>query len=141
MHTQAKDLVHRREKNVGTLVCKYNVLVNQMEVLVKQGKVPKRGTRPPRRLEARKLFTLDVDDEIWQEDPGLGPQDEGELPRWQVDNDVRRGIAALLEQRRCREELERLPVEAAALASWWKEERARLITFSSDGARANHQRQ
>lgn len=104
------------------MVRKYNMLVNQMEVLVKDGKVVKRRAQLPRRLEAKKLFQLDVDDEIWQEDPGLGPQDEGALPRWQVDKVVRDGIKHMLEAQRCREELERVQAEANALRCWWREE-------------------
>ncbi|KZV85254.1 hypothetical protein EXIGLDRAFT_580325, partial [Exidia glandulosa HHB12029] len=71
----------------------------------------------------KKLFRLDVDDDIWQEDPGLGPQDEGDLPQWQVDRDVREGIIMFLERQRCLEEVERLNAEARALLGWWLEER------------------
>ena len=85
----------------------------------------------PRRLDAKKLFRLDVDDDIWQEDPGLGPQDEGGLPRWQVDEPVRNGIKAMLEVDRCREERERLLAEARALRSWWMEESQVLSRFIS----------
>lgn len=87
-HSQTKDLVHRRERNISAKVRKYNALVDQMELLARQGKKPSARTRLPRRLDAKKLFRLDVDDEIWQEDPGLGPQDEGNLPRWQTDENV-----------------------------------------------------
>ncbi|EJD39691.1 hypothetical protein AURDEDRAFT_41585, partial [Auricularia subglabra TFB-10046 SS5] len=117
-HAQTRDLVHRKQKTISSMVTRYNALVKKMEVLVKQGRVPKRRTQAPRRLDAKQLFKLDVDDEIWQEDPGLGPQDEGNLPRWQVDRDVRIGIPAMLEVRRCREELERLNAEARSLVHW-----------------------
>ncbi|KZV94701.1 hypothetical protein EXIGLDRAFT_586684, partial [Exidia glandulosa HHB12029] len=121
-HTQTRDLVHRREKNLAAQVRKFNALVDQMEELKSQGKTPSRNTRLPRRLDSRKLFQLDVDDDIWQEDPGLGAQDEAALPRWQTDEDVKNGIAALLEENRCTEELERLRAEAVALGHWWDEE-------------------
>lgn len=111
------------------MVRKYNMLVNQMETLLKAGKVAKRRTQLPRRLDAKKLFQLDVDDDIWQEDPGLGPQDEAALPRWQVDKTVRDGIRNMLEAQRCREELERVEAEAGALLFWWREEGAVIKSF------------
>lgn len=136
-HTQVRDLVHRREKNVSAQVRRYNALVDQMKVLVTQGKAPRRRTVVPHRLDTRKLFRLDVDDDIWQEDPGLGPQDEGALPRWQTDEDVKTGIVLLLEERRCMEELERVEAEVRALGTWWKDERDALRRFlaSRTGAR------
>lgn len=127
--------MHRRERNISVKVRKYNALVDQMALLARQGKKPNARTRLPRKLDAKKLFRLDVDDEIWQEDPGLGPQDEQNLPRWQTDDEVRRGIAALLEQRRCVEELERLRAEVGALAAWWKEEDNVLREFCGDSSR------
>ncbi|EJD36772.1 hypothetical protein AURDEDRAFT_73874 [Auricularia subglabra TFB-10046 SS5] len=128
-HAQMRDLVNSREKNLSALVRKFNSLVTQMEVLVKSSKGPRRTMRLPRRLDSKKLFRLDVDDEIWEEDPGLGPQDEGDLPAWQVNAKVRRGIRALLEVDRCREERERLSAEARALVSWWSEECGTLDMF------------
>lgn len=121
-HVQTRDLVHSREKNLTATVRKYNALVSQIEALLKAKKVPRRGITAPRRLDAKKLFRLDVDDQIWEEDPGLGPQDEGELPQWQVDPDVRRGIRNMLEAQRCREERERLAAEVIALRHWLQEE-------------------
>lgn len=93
-----------------------------MAVLARQGKKPSARTRLPRRLDVKKLFRLDVDDEIWQEDPGLGPQDEAVIARWQTDPDVKRGIVALLEKERCIEEVERVEAEVCALSRWWKDE-------------------
>ncbi|EJD34005.1 hypothetical protein AURDEDRAFT_76544 [Auricularia subglabra TFB-10046 SS5] len=120
-HSQTKDLVHRREKTLTGQIAKFNALVDQMTLLARQGKKPPRA-RLPRKLDAKKIFTLDVDDAIWQEDPGLGPQDETTLPRWQTDDAVKRGILALLEYRRCAEEVERVEEEAKALGNWWQEE-------------------
>ncbi|KZV98604.1 hypothetical protein EXIGLDRAFT_589192, partial [Exidia glandulosa HHB12029] len=107
-HAQTRDLVHRREKNLAAMVRKYNQLVDHMVMLLKANKAPGRSKKAPRRLDVKQLFRLDVDDDIWQEDPGLGPQDEASLPRWQVDKTVRNGIQVMLEADRCKEELERL---------------------------------
>ncbi|EJD34168.1 hypothetical protein AURDEDRAFT_76423, partial [Auricularia subglabra TFB-10046 SS5] len=120
-HAQTKDLVHRRERTIGAQVRSFNKLVDEMALLAKQGKKP-RGRAPlPRKLDSKKLFKLDVDDDIWQEDPGLGPQGEDNLPRWQTDDNVKRGILAVLQADRCREEMERLDCELQALVLWWNE--------------------
>lgn len=87
-----------------------------------QGKKPSARTTLPRRLDAKKLFRLDVDDDIWQDDAGLGPQDDDAVPRWQSDEAVRTGITAWLERQRCDEEVERIEAEVRALATWSKEE-------------------
>ncbi|EJD40664.1 hypothetical protein AURDEDRAFT_69821 [Auricularia subglabra TFB-10046 SS5] len=120
-HAQTKDLVHRRERTIGAQVRSFNKLVDEMALLAKQGKKPPGRSPLPRKLDTKKLFKLDVDDDIWQEDPGLGPQGEGDLPRWQTDDDVKRGILAFLQADRCREQMERLDSELIALATWWKE--------------------
>ncbi|EJD38609.1 hypothetical protein AURDEDRAFT_40538, partial [Auricularia subglabra TFB-10046 SS5] len=122
VHAQTKEVIHRRERGISAQVSKYNGYVDQMRTLAAQGKKPPGRAPLPRKLDAKKLFKLDVDDDIWQEDPGLGPQDEDALPRWQTDEDVKRGIVALLEEDRCIEELERLNHEVDALAKWWLEE-------------------
>ncbi|EJD42054.1 hypothetical protein AURDEDRAFT_45402, partial [Auricularia subglabra TFB-10046 SS5] len=121
-HSQTKDLVHRRERTITSQVRKFNDLVKQMALLIRQGKKPTGKVHVPRSLDVKKLFKLDVDDEIWQEDPGLGPQDEGNLPRWQVDDEVQRGIISLLQKRRCVEEIERVKAEVTALGTWWADE-------------------
>ncbi|KZV88474.1 hypothetical protein EXIGLDRAFT_598585, partial [Exidia glandulosa HHB12029] len=103
-HAQTKDLVHRREKTITAQVKKFNTLVDHMATLARQGKKPTGRAPLPRKLDPKKLFRLDVDDEIWQDDPGLGQQNDGEVARWQIDPQVKRGIIALLEKRRCTEE-------------------------------------
>ncbi|EJD38989.1 hypothetical protein AURDEDRAFT_17738, partial [Auricularia subglabra TFB-10046 SS5] len=103
-HAQTKDLVHRRERTIGAQVRSFNKLVDEMALLAKQGKKPTGRSPLPRKLDTKKLFKLDVDDDIWQEDPGLGPQGEGDLPRWQIDDDVKRRILAFLQADRCREQ-------------------------------------
>lgn len=135
-HAQTKDLVHRREKTISAQVKKYNTLVEQMALLARQGKKPSARTCLPRRLDMKKLFRLDVDDEIWQEDPGLGPDNEGTTARWQTDPSVKKGIVALLEKRRCVEEMERVEAEVRALLLWWREEEMLLcsaVEASSSG--------
>ncbi|KZV88473.1 hypothetical protein EXIGLDRAFT_772669, partial [Exidia glandulosa HHB12029] len=45
---------------------------------------------------------------------------------------VKRGIIALLEKRRCTEELERVEAEVSALGAWWADEERKLETFQQD---------
>ena len=103
-----------------------------MTLLIRQGKKPTGKVYSPRTLDIKKLFKLDVDDDIWQEDPGLGPQDEGNLPRWQVDEAVQRGVIQLLQKRRCLEEIERVKAEVIALGVWWVDEKAILERVCKD---------
>lgn len=121
-HAQTKDLVHKRQKTITEQVRKFNLLVEQMTLLAQQGKKPRGRIQLPVKLDSKKLFRLDVEDEIWQDDPGLGPQSEGEARRWEYDEKMRSGIQALLEVRRCNEELERLEAEVEALACWSADE-------------------
>jgi hypothetical protein len=80
-----------------------------------------RASQLPLRLDIKKLFRLDVDDSIW-DDCGLGGLDEGVVPRWLADEEVRQGIMAVLESDRCVEEEERLAAEVCAMQRWLREE-------------------
>ncbi|EJD49274.1 hypothetical protein AURDEDRAFT_59670 [Auricularia subglabra TFB-10046 SS5] len=131
-HSQTKDLVHRRERTITAQIQKYNELVDKMGALARQGKKPTPRVPLPRKLDSKKIFKLDVDDDIWQEDPGLGPQGETSLPRWQTDVDMKRGIRALLEKRRCVEEMERVEAEVRALGMWWGNEDSRMRAIADD---------
>ncbi|KAH7074039.1 hypothetical protein BKA62DRAFT_625553 [Auriculariales sp. MPI-PUGE-AT-0066] len=126
-HTQARDVVQRGSKGITADVRRYNLLVKQIDDLIRKRAVPNRRIKAPRALDAKKLFRLDVDDEIWQEDPGLGPQEEGPLPRWQADMDMQQAIVAYLTKQRCREERERLIQEMRALWVFDSEEQQRLL--------------
>ena len=58
----------------------------------------------PTHIHMDKLFSLDVDDDIWQ-DIGLTETDEStDPPLWLCNEDVRTGIKVMLELDRCLEE-------------------------------------
>jgi hypothetical protein len=85
----------------------------------------------PRKLKPKKLFQLDVDDEVWQDD-GLDEKDIGELPRWMGDDSVRRGITAMLQLKRCDEEEARLKHERASMQVWLRQESSYLLKAIRD---------
>lgn len=69
-----------------------------------------------------KLFSLDVDDDIWQ-DIGLTETDGStDPPLWLCNEQVRAGIKAMLEMDRCLEEEPRLQLEHQSLQEWFAEE-------------------
>jgi len=87
-----------------------------MQELKKKGSTPGKARIPPV-LDAAKLFRLDVDDDIWNDD-GLWDDEDSPVPMWLGDEGVRVSIPALLEKDRILEELERLDVEESNLVSW-----------------------
>ncbi len=74
------------------------------------------GAIAPLPIESEGLFKLDVDDDIWQD---IGLTDETDnlnsVPLWLGDENVRRGIKALLELDRCHEEESRLIAECLSM--------------------------
>ena len=63
------------------------------------------GALAPQCIAREGLFQLDVDDSIWQD---VGLEDDGyinsTLARWLADENVRKGIADMLELDHCQEE-------------------------------------
>jgi len=83
------------------------------------------GTAPPnaiapKALDNDKLFSLEIDDPIW-DDRGLTDNDM-EVPLWLGNDQAHEGIRAMLMQDRCEEEKVFLQREANALAYWFSTE-------------------
>ena len=93
-----------------------------MATLIKSGQAPSQSIAPSP-IELTGLWTLDVDNNIWQ-DTGLvdDADDEAVAPRWLADEAVRSGIRAMLEVDRCEEELARISKERRTLQEWLCEE-------------------
>lgn len=122
-HTESS--VQRRDPGIQKLARDYNQLCKTMKALKMQGKAP-RGATCPEEIEFSGLFSLDVDDDIWQ-DVGLDdtlddPNASAAPPLWLCDENVRSGIKAMLELDRCIEEEERLGWERSSLQVWYAEE-------------------
>jgi len=118
----ANQQIKRKEPGIQALVRKYNALCLELEKMIKQKKAP-RGSIVPIQIELVGLFALDVDDNIWQ-DIGLTEENDGMLyvPLWLANEDVREGIKAMLDFKRCQEEENRLIHECRALQEWMQEE-------------------
>ncbi|KIJ38338.1 hypothetical protein M422DRAFT_258986 [Sphaerobolus stellatus SS14] len=119
-HTQTKALPKGGTKSISVLVPKYNHLVELMRDLKQHTKAPAHARLPPL-LKPQKLFRLDVDDDIWNDD-GLGDDDAESPPRWLAGQDVRDGIVALLIKDWGLEEMERIKAEEANAMFWLRYE-------------------
>lgn len=92
-----------------------------MEYLIQTHRAPANALAP-RSIVMKELFSLDVDDSIW-DDIGLMDEDDvAEPPLWLCDEHVRTGIRGILLRDRCDEELVRLKHEQASLKEWLTEE-------------------
>ncbi|KAH6869852.1 hypothetical protein BKA70DRAFT_1490269 [Coprinopsis sp. MPI-PUGE-AT-0042] len=126
LHGHLQSQINRHQSGITSTLARYNTLCSDMEKLVRAGKAPK-GATAPIPLARESLFSLDVDDPIW-DDTGLDDA-EGQLDEalWLCNEEVRGGIKALLMVERCEEELARLKTECRALHQWVCEEWSLLI--------------
>ena len=90
-----KASVQKRNPSIQQLACDYNKLCDKMQELIAKRKAPQ-GVTVPEKVEMAGLFSLDVDDAIWQ-DIGLANEGLVDPPLWMCNDDIRRGIKALLE--------------------------------------------
>lgn len=74
----------------------------------------------PERIDEKKVWELDVDDSVWQ-DVGLDDDDD-EPPLWLSNDGVRKGIPAMLDLERSKEEDLELAKERRAMQLWFSEE-------------------
>ncbi|EIN10554.1 hypothetical protein PUNSTDRAFT_32083, partial [Punctularia strigosozonata HHB-11173 SS5] len=114
--------IAKRESSITTVVRKYNALCSEMTAMIRKGEAP-RGAVAPTPIDVSTVWTLDVDDPIWQ-DTGLLDDEkcDSSAPRWLADNSVRKGIRAMLERDRCQEEMARIYKERATMQFWIREE-------------------
>ncbi|KAK7435306.1 hypothetical protein VKT23_019751 [Stygiomarasmius scandens] len=120
LHDHTRDSVQRRDPSILALATKYNHLCDEILVLIQRGKAPAHAV-PPIKIEKSTLFALDTDEDIWQ-DVGLTENGDQLPPPWMVDENVRKGIRAMLELDRCAEESARLRIQRQSLQEWFLEE-------------------
>ena len=77
------------------LATKYNNLCSEIDELIKQGKAPVHSVFPVK-IDKSSLFALDTDEAVWQ-DVGLTENTDQAPPPWMVDENVQKGIRAMLE--------------------------------------------
>ncbi|THV01542.1 hypothetical protein K435DRAFT_655068 [Dendrothele bispora CBS 962.96] len=119
LDNHTREAIQRREPGIANLATKYNKLCDEMAELIRRRKAP-RSAVVPKKIDRTTLFDLDMDEEIWQ-DVGLG-DDDVEPPLWLCNEDVRKGIRAMLEVERCDEEMTRLRMQRRALQEWFIDE-------------------
>jgi len=120
LHQSTETSLNRQAPTLTKLAKIYNNLCQQLETLRRQRKAPL-GAIIPEQIELAAIFSLDVDDAIWQ-DVGLDEEHDGPVPQWLGDDNVRTGIKALLELDRCLEEETRLRKERCVMQEWMLEE-------------------
>ncbi|TFK60085.1 hypothetical protein BDN72DRAFT_779856, partial [Pluteus cervinus] len=134
LHAQTDSSVRRRDPTIQEVARAYNKLCDEMTKLAREKKAPS-GSICPVKVPLERLFSLDVDDTIWQDigltdDPPPSPTTTSDQtttppqlpPAWLSKEEVRDGIKAMLERDRCVEEEARLVHERRAMQFWFHEE-------------------
>jgi hypothetical protein len=111
--------LRKQQPNIMNLVQRFNTGAAEINSLIDRKMAPPTARKLPL-IDRTSIFTLDVDDPIWDDsyfdDSGL------EVPQWMGNDDMRAGIRLQLESARCAEELDRLVVECGNLQQWCRQE-------------------
>ena len=96
-----------------------------MQDLMLEGDAPI-GSKVPAPIDSKTMWELDVDNELWTEIFQDDQFQDKDAPKWLCDGPTKKGIRALLELRRCDEELERLTHERGVMYAWLQGQREQL---------------
>ncbi|KAF7314817.1 hypothetical protein MKEN_00956100 [Mycena kentingensis (nom. inval.)] len=110
--------IRKREPTIKNLVKRFNEQAAIIEKLIRSRKAPKKAVAPPR-LQEDQIFNLEIDDDSIRWGIGLDDDDDTQMPKAIIDGAIRRDVNALLQKRRCLEELHRLPREHGHLRIWF----------------------
>ncbi|KAJ3729813.1 hypothetical protein C8R42DRAFT_569495, partial [Lentinula raphanica] len=125
LQAHTADAVKRRDPGIKALAHTYNQLCGKLSDLIQARNAPRHAVAP-RTIPTKELFTLDVDDSIW-DDVGLDDTDDtADVPLWLANEQVRTGIRGILLRDRCDKELRRLSHERRVMREWFSEEWAVL---------------
>ncbi|KAK7456327.1 hypothetical protein VKT23_010574 [Stygiomarasmius scandens] len=120
LHDHTRDSVQRRDPSILALATKYNNLCGEICDLIDRGKATTHAVYPIK-IDKSTLFDLDTNEDIWQ-NVGLTDNGDEPPPPWMVEENVRKGIRAMLELDRCAEEHARLQIQRQSLQEWFVEE-------------------
>ncbi|KAJ3713041.1 hypothetical protein C8R42DRAFT_593768 [Lentinula raphanica] len=121
LHNHTEDAVKRRDPGIEALARRYNNICKSMSEMIRLKRAPANAVAP-QPIPTKELFSLDVDDSIW-DDIGLDDDTSGShAPLWQSCDQVRHGIRGILLRDRCDEERRRLQHECLTLREWFSEE-------------------
>jgi hypothetical protein len=128
-HTQSA--ISHRKPAIISLVSKYNSHCDKLTYHITHGIAPQ-SALPPWKIPKERLWSLDVDDDIWQ-DVGLeGYEHMESIPNWLGDEKVHQGIQAMLELNRCEEVERRLRRERSAMQCWMEKEWSAVLKALED---------
>ncbi|KIK50879.1 hypothetical protein GYMLUDRAFT_182124, partial [Collybiopsis luxurians FD-317 M1] len=121
LHNHTEQTVKCCNLGIQSLAQKYNRLCAKIEELIKTHPTPANAVAP-KPIPTKELFSLDINNLIW-DDFGLGDgDDEGNPPLWASDEQVQAGIHSILLRDRCDEELLQLKHKHGVLHEWFSEE-------------------
>ena len=105
-----------------------------MQDLMLQGDAPI-GAKVPASVTSENLWELDVDNDLWTEVLLDDQFPHKDAPKWLCDQPTKKGIRAVLEIRRCDEELEQLTHERRVMYSWLQGqgEQLKLASYIAQG--------
>jgi hypothetical protein len=118
VHAQITDATKRRGGVFKTLANKINTLISEMAALKESRTVSGLGALPSL-VDVANIW--DMADSALYEDWDM-TSEEDEAPAWLCSEDTRRGISAMVDRKRCREEMQRLTWQVQAAVKWFIEE-------------------
>ncbi|KAF8201028.1 hypothetical protein K438DRAFT_1513344, partial [Mycena galopus ATCC 62051] len=110
LHAHTESAVKHRAPTIVKLAAEYNKLCTEIAKIIKNRGAP-RGSIPPVMIPPKGLWQLDVDDTIFQDvglDDRYGNDGDDNPPLWLSDDNVRKGINAVLQLDQCDKEERRL---------------------------------
>ncbi|KAJ7917867.1 hypothetical protein B0H13DRAFT_1608008, partial [Mycena leptocephala] len=117
--SHTRSAIKKCEPGIAKLYKEYNKAYAAIAKLIKS-KSALESAVAPEPIDEKKVWELDVDNSVWQ-DVGLDDDDE-EPPLWLKDEGVRKGIPAMLDLARSKEEDLELAKECRAMQVWFTEE-------------------
>ncbi|KAL0567593.1 hypothetical protein V5O48_014405 [Marasmius crinis-equi] len=131
-HQLARKNMAKRKMAFENLIRRFNQLCTTLETDYKDAyNIPVPRTLPVNISSLRDVDSCDLWEDVWI-------TNSTPPPRWITDEDVRKGIRAVLTLERCAEERQRLAKEATNLCIWFRDELYALLTLSNNPQYLSH---